>query len=197
MLKHIYHIHKRLRKKKAYRIARYIIYRETILKPIDHFWTFLGAFFGISCIGIIQNYSLPLSDHVFLIGSFGASAVLIYGVTNSPLAQPRNLFGGHIIGAFIGVCVAKLIPSPHLIWIASGLAVALSIVFMQISKTLHPPGGATALIAVIGSEKIKALGFWYMVDPVLSSIFIMFIFAIIFNNIPDDRSYPYRHHRRK
>ncbi|BAQ66754.1 HPP family protein [Geminocystis sp. NIES-3709] len=183
---------RKLKNKKAYRITRYIIYRETILKPIDHLWTFLGAFFGISLIGIVQNSELPLSDHVFLIGSFGASAVLIYGVTNSPLAQPRNLFGGHLIGAIVGVCVEKIIPSSQLIWVASGFAVALSIVLMQISKTLHPPGGATALIAVIGSAKIKALGFWYVFNPVLSSIFIMFIVAIIFNNIPDDRSYPHR-----
>lgn len=182
---------KGLKRKKVYRMVRYIIYRETILKPIDHLWTFLGAFFGISLIGFIQHYELPLSDHVFLIGSFGASAVLIYGVTNSPLAQPRNLFGGHLIGAFVGVCVAKLIPSPNLIWIASGLAVASCIVLMQISKTLHPPGGATALIAVIGSAKIKALGFLYLFNPVLSSLFVMYIVALIFNNIPEDRSYPY------
>ncbi|MBL1208913.1 HPP family protein [Geminocystis sp. GBBB08] len=186
------YLKKKLKNKKAYRIARYIIYRETILKPIDHLWTFLGAFFGISLIGIVQNSQLPLSDHVFLIGSFGASAVLIYGVTNSPLAQPRNLFGGHFIGSLVGVCIAKILPSSQFIWIASGLAVAISIVLMQISKTLHPPGGATALIAIIGSEKIKTLGFWYIIDPVLSSVFIMFIVAIIFNNIPEDRSYPYR-----
>lgn len=192
MLKYIDYIHKRLKKKKVYRVAKYIIYRETILKPIDHLWTFLGAFFGISLIGFLQNSQLPLSDHVFLIGSFGATAVLIYGVTNSPLAQPRNLFGGHIIGAFIGVCISKLMPSSDLIWVASGLAVAISIVCMQISKTVHPPGGATALIAVIGSAKIKALGFLYIFYPILSSIFIMYLVALIFNNIPDDRSYPHR-----
>lgn len=194
MYKHIYHLHQRLKRKKVYRKTKYILYKETILKPIDHLWTFLGAFFGISLIGFLQNAQLLFSDRVFLIGSFGATAVLIYGVTNSPLAQPRNLFGGHLIGAFIGVCMAKLIPSPDLMPLASGLAVGLSIVCMQISKTLHPPGGATALIAVIGSAKIKALGFLYLINPVFSSVFLMYIIALIFNNIPDDRSYPYHVH---
>lgn len=193
MLKNSDNLHKFLKKKKIYRITKYVLYKETILKPIDNLWTFLGAFLGIFIIGFLQQNSLlQLSDKTFLIGSFGASAVLIYGVTNSPLAQPRNLFGGHLIGAFIGVSVAKLISSPHLMAFASALAVALSIVCMQISKTVHPPGGATALIAVIGSAKIKALGFLYLINPVFNSVFIMYIIALIFNNIPSDRSYPYR-----
>jgi CBS-domain-containing membrane protein len=87
-----------------------------------------------------------------IIGSFGASAVLIYGAIRSPLAQPRNLIGGHVISAVIGVTAYKLLPA-HL-WLASPIAVATSIAVMHATKTLHPPGGATALIAVIGSQKI-------------------------------------------
>lgn len=176
---------------------RYIVYKQTILEPVDNLWTFLGAFFGISLIGSVQHSNLELSDHIFLIGSFGASAVLIYGVTNSPLAQPRNLFGGHLIGAFVGVCVAQIFPSENSLWMASGLAVAIATVLMQITKTVHPPGGATALIAVIGSENIKNLGFKYLLDPVLFSLILMFIVALIFNNIPGDRCYPYGHGENK
>jgi CBS domain-containing membrane protein len=133
---------------------------------------------------------LDYLSNVFLIGSFGASSVLIYGAIQSPLAQPRNLVGGHVISAFIGVCIYKLMPGPDLIWLAAPLAVSLSIVAMQMTKTLHPPGGATALIAVIGTAKVKALGFIYVLSPVLSGVMILLLVAIIANNLTKNRSYP-------
>ena len=176
--------------KRNYRIAKYVVYRQTIVEPIDHWWTFLGAFLGIACVGLLQGTRFGEVDNIFLIGSFGASAVLIFGATNSPLAQPRNLIGGHLVSAIVGVCIHKLIPGQ--LWIASALAVALAIVGMQMTKTLHPPGGATALIANIGSEKIKALGFFYVLSPVLSGVLILFSVAIIVNNIPAHRTYPYK-----
>lgn len=176
--------------KRNIRIARYVIYRETIIDKTDIIWTFLGAFIGIGLIGFINSHYFTLNDNLFLIGSFGATAVLIYGATNSPLAQPRNLVGGHLISAFIGVAIHKLIPGE--VWLSSALAVALSIVVMQITKTLHPPGGATALIANIGSEKIQALGFMYVLSPVLTGVIILLVVALIFNNIPKNRFYPYK-----
>lgn len=175
---------------RAYRKSKYVVYRQTILNPSDHFWTFVGAFIGIALVGLIQGTQFGQTDNILLIGSFGATAVLIFGATNSPLAQPRNLIFGHLISAFIGVLIHKLIPDQ--IWLSSALAVSLSIVVMQITKTMHPPGGATALIANIGSEKIKALGFGYMLSPVLSGVLILFIVAIIINNIPKNRNYPYK-----
>jgi CBS-domain-containing membrane protein len=176
--------------RRNWRIAKYVVYRETIVNPSDIFWTFLGAFAGISAIGLISKYTLTPIDTIFLIGSFGATAVLIYGATNSPLAQPRNLVGGHLISAFIGVTFYKLFPSE--LWLSSALAVSSAIVLMQITKTLHPPGGATALIANIGSEKIKALGYMYVISPVLSGVLILLLIALIFNNIPKNRFYPYK-----
>ena len=79
---------------------------------------------------------------------------------------------------------------PDLIWVAAPLAVSLSIVLMQITKTLHPPGGATALIAIAGSDKIKELGYFYVISPVLFGAIILLITALIFNNIPSKRHYP-------
>lgn len=172
------------------RIAKYVIYRETIIDRSDILWTFLGAFFGIGAIGFLSSQYFTATDSLFLIGSFGATAVLIYGATNSPLAQPRNLVGGHLISALVGVTMFKLVPDQ--LWLSSALSVSLSIVLMQITKTVHPPGGATALIANIGSEKIKALGFMYVLSPVLSGVIILLIIALIFNNIPKNRFYPYR-----
>lgn len=176
--------------KRSYRVAKYVVYRQTIVEPLDHLWTFIGAFLGIGLIGFIQSNKLTETDHVFLIGSFGASAVLIFGATNSPLAQPRNLVFGHLISAVVGVCIYKLIPGN--LWLSAALSVSLSIVLMQMTKTMHPPGGATALIANIGSEKIKSLGFGYILSPVMSGVIILFIVAMIVNNIPKNRNYPYR-----
>lgn len=176
--------------KRNYRIAKYVVYKQTIVEPIDHFWTFLGAFIGIGAIGLVQGSHFGQMDNVFLIGSFGASAVLIFGATNSPLAQPRNLIGGHLVSAIIGVCIHKLLPGQ--LWLSSALAVSLAIVCMQITKTMHPPGGATALIANIGSDKIKDLGFQYVISPVGTGVVILLIVALIINNIPKHRDYPYQ-----
>lgn len=177
--------------KRSYRKTRYVVYRETLVDYKEHFWAFLGSFIGMGTIAWLQYKAFPQQDLVFLIGSFGASCVLVYGVIQSPLAQPRNLIGGHIVSAIIGVSMQKLLPD--MIWLSAPLAVSLSIVFMQITKTLHPPGGATALIAVTGSPQIKALGYEYVLNPVLSGATILLVAALIFNNITKNRQYPSPH----
>lgn len=173
---------------RGYRVSKYIIYRETFVDYREHFWSFVGAFVGIGLIAFIQSHSLTDYDNIFLIGSFGASSVLIYGAIESPLAQPRNLIGGHLISAIIGVTIYHALPD--ILWITAPLAVSLSIVMMQITKTLHPPGGATALIPIIGTEKVKEMGFLYPISPVLTGALILFIVALIFNNITSHRKYP-------
>lgn len=180
----------KIKSSKSYRKAKYIVYKQTLLQPKDHLWTFIGAFIGVGLIGYFQSNAFPSTDTFMLIGSFGATAVLVYGATNSPLAQPRNLVGGHLISAIIGVTVSLIIKSEDLTFLAAAFAVALSIVAMQITKTMHPPGGATALIATIGSEKIKSLEYYYVLSPVLSGVAILLIVALIFNNIPSGRRYP-------
>ncbi|MET0463442.1 MAG: HPP family protein [Chitinophagaceae bacterium] len=174
--------------RRGIRISRYVIYKETSLDVKEQLWSFIGSFAGVGLIAFIQSRYLSSMENVFLIGSFGASSVLIYGAVQSPLAQPRNLIGGHVISALVGVTVFKLLPD--LIWITAPLAVSLSIIAMQMTKTLHPPGGATALIAVIGSEKIKALGYFYVLSPVLSGVSILLLAALVFNNMTKHRRYP-------
>ena len=159
-----------------------------MVSPSEIAWSWIGAFLGIAAVSGIHYNMITQTDLVMVIGSFGASAVLIYGAVKSPLAQPRNLVGGHIISAIIGVICYKLFPS-HM-WLASSLAVATAIAIMHATKTLHPPGGATALIAVIGSTKIHNLGFLYAIVPVGVGVIIMLIVALIVNNIPKNRSYP-------
>jgi CBS domain-containing membrane protein len=181
--------------KRNYRKTKYILYKETLIDFKEHFWAFLGSFIGIGIIAYLQSQTLPHSDVVYLIGSFGASSVLVYGVIQSPLAQPRNLIGGHLISAIIGVTVYKFVPD--ILWITAPLAVSSSIVLMQMTKTLHPPGGATALIAIAGSEKIKNLGYWYVLSPVLSGVLILLVVALVFNNMAHSRLYPNhkKHHQ--
>jgi len=153
-------------------------------------WSWIGAFLGIAAVAYIHHHIhiVAETDFVMVIGSFGASAVLIYGAIGSPLAQPRNLIGGHIISAIIGVTFYKVFPSQ--LWLASSLAVATAIAVMQATKTLHPPGGATALIAVIGSSKVHSLGYLYAVVPAGLGAVIMLVVALLVNNIPKNRRYP-------
>lgn len=177
--------------KKSYHKGRYIVYKETLIDKKEHFWAFVGALVGMGLISYLQYSVFPKGDYIFMIGSFGASSVLIFGIIQSPLAQPRNLIGGHVLSAIVGVTVQKIIPD--YLWIAAPVAVALSIIVMQMSKTLHPPGGATALIAVTGSPQLIALGYWYVISPVLSGALILFITAYLVNNIPHHRQYPVKH----
>lgn len=151
-------------------------------------WSWVGAFIGIALVSLVSRYAVAETDLVLVIGSFGASAVLIYGAIKSPLAQPRNFVGGHFLSAIVGVTCYKLFPSQ--VWLASSLAVATAIALMHITKTLHPPGGATALIAVIGSSKIHALGYLYVIVPAGIGAVMMLIVALLVNNIPKNRRYP-------
>lgn len=156
-------------------------------------WSWLAAFVGIYSISLFSEYfHFTNYDHLFLVGSFGATAVLIYGTPHAEYAQPRNLIGGHIISALIGITIYKLFSTD--LALASALAVSLAIAAMHLTKTLHPPGGATALIAVIGSSEIHELGYLYVLSPIGSGIIIMLIVALGVNNLSGDpvRHYPKR-----
>ncbi len=151
-------------------------------------WSWVGAFLGITAVAYINFNILACTDLVMLIGSFGASAVLIYGAVRSPLAQPRNFLGGHVFSAVIGVACYQLL-NEHM-WLASSAAVATAIAFMHATKTLHPPGGATALIAVTGSKEIHKLGYLYAIIPVGLGALIMLAVALLVNNLNKNRRYP-------
>lgn len=151
-------------------------------------WSWIGGFLGIAGVSWVSQWFFDAIDMSLMLGSFGASAVLVYGAIRSPLAQPRNLMGGHIISAIVGVIAWKLL-NQHL-WLAEAAAVATSIAAMHLTRTLHPPGGATALIAVIGSPEIHNLGFWYVLAPATVGPLILLAVALLVNNIPGTRRYP-------
>jgi CBS-domain-containing membrane protein len=152
------------------------------------FWSWIGAFLGIASVSYLHYNMVPQSDMVMVVGSFGASAVLIYGAPSGPLSQPRNLIGGHLVSALVGVACYQLLS--EYMWLAASISVATAIGMMHLTKSLHPPGGATALIAVIGSDQVHELGFYYVFIPVMAGAFIMLLIALVVNNIPSSRKYP-------
>ena len=151
-------------------------------------WSWLGAFAGIAAVAAVGQAVLAGLDLTLMLGSLGASAVLLYGTPRSPLAQPRNLVAGHVLSALVGVACWKLLhPWP---WLAASVAVATAIALMHATRTLHPPGGATALIAVIGSPDVHALGFLYVLVPCTLAPLVLLAVALVVNNIPRFRRYP-------
>ncbi|MEK6673750.1 MAG: HPP family protein [Nitrospirota bacterium] len=151
-------------------------------------WSWAGSLAGIALCAFLSAQYFEPGDLTLLIGSFGASAVLVYGAIKSPLAQPRNLIGGHIISGLVGVACYKLFGGT--VWVAASLGVSLAIAAMLVTKTLHPPGGATALIAVIGGKKIHDLGFLYAFVPAGLGALILLIVALLVNNLARNRRYP-------
>ncbi len=155
------------------------------------FWSWLASFVGIYAVHAVNGWiGIAESDSLYLIGSFGASAVLIYGAPAADFSQPRNLVGGHVVSALVGVLMFKLFSGN--IALAGALAVSLAIVAMHVTRTLHPPGGATALIAVISGTSIHNLGFGYVLAPVLVGALIMLLVAVLVNNLSASsvRNYP-------
>ena len=155
---------------------------------VEVVWSWVGAFVGIALVGLIGAAFVDRLGQGLLIGSFGATAVLVYGAVRSPLAQPRNVLGGHVISAVIGVCAYQVFGDA--VWLSAAVAVSTAIAAMHVTKTLHPPGGATALIAVIGGDSVHSLGYMYALLPVGFGAAVLLVVAVLVNNIPKSRRYP-------
>ncbi len=126
-------------------------------------WSWVGAFLGVTAVAIINYNTLLETDLVLLIG-------------------------GHVFSAVVGVAAYQLLQEP--LWLSAAVAVATSIAVMHATRTMHPPGGATALIAVIGSAKIHELGYLYALMPAGAGAIVMLVVALLVNNIPKGRKYP-------
>ena len=145
--------------------------------PLDVILTWLGAFLGITAITLLAHqYALPV------VASFGASAVLIYGVPDAPLSQPRNVIFGHTLSASAGVATFMMF---GLTWWSPALGTALALVVMLLTKTTHPPGGATALFAVLSQAHAM-----YILTPILVGAVILVVIGLLVNNLSPNRHYP-------
>jgi len=147
----------------------------------------LGGIVGISLVAFVSFQVTGAAGAALIVPSMGASAVLVFAVPHGKLSQPWPLIGGHVISALIGVLCYQLVPLPFL---AAGLAVGLAIGAMHLTKSIHPPGGATALAAVIGGPAIHQLGYAYTLTPILLNVAIIFVVALVFNGIFPWRRYP-------
>jgi len=147
----------------------------------------LGGFLAIFCIIFISQSVLGLKESSIIIASMGATAVLLFAVPHSPLSQPWSVFGGHVISALIGVTFVQYSGTSIL---SASLAVGIAIGAMYYLRCLHPPGGATALAAVLGGESIQALSYQFVLTPILINIIVILLIAFLFNYLFTWRRYP-------
>ena len=140
----------------------------------------MAAGVAIFITGWLASLSIDGGGLTTLLASSGASAVILFAIPHSPVAQPWPLVGGHFISAIIGILCARLIPE---LWIASALAVGLSIFAMHQARCLHPPGGAVALIPVLGGESVKALGFQFLLTPLTLNVAAMLVLSLAYQRL--------------
>lgn len=147
----------------------------------------LGGFVGILLVLALTRYFVPGNASSLIVASMGASAVLVFAVPHGPLSQPWPVFGGHLISAFIGVTCYLLIPD---LFIAAATAVGIAISCMYYLRCVHPPGGATALTAVVAGSGVHQLGYYYLLTPVLINVLVILFVAVLFNFWFRWRRYP-------
>ena len=147
----------------------------------------LGGALGIILVLAFTGALVGPTAALVIVPSTGASAVLIFAAPHSPFAQPWAVLAGHVLSALVGVACWQLVPNPTL---AAGLAVGLAIGVMHVARCLHPPGGATALAAVIGGAAVHELGYRYALNPIALNCAIILIVGFVFNHAFPWRRYP-------
>ncbi|WP_027329296.1 HPP family protein [Marinimicrobium agarilyticum] len=147
----------------------------------------VGAFLGILSVCGISFWYLSDTGALLMLASMGASAVLLFAVPHGALSQPWALLGGHLLSAAVGVSCQRLWPDAAL---TPALAVGLAVGLMYYLRCIHPPGGATALAAVIGGASVHELGYQYLITPVLWNSLALLAVAVLFNSVFPWRRYP-------
>ena len=170
------------------KLLPYLISESTTLSGAEKLRATLAAFIAILAVGMVSSQFLQGNGLQIMITSMGASAVLLFATPHSPLTQPWPLVAGHAISALIGVTCAIQVPD---IWLAAALAVSLSILAMLLTHSLHPPGGAIALLPVLDHhEHVLALGYQFVVAPVMLNVLVILLVALLVNNLLPGRRYP-------
>jgi len=176
------------------RLLPYLVSDSTPLSTGEKLRSTFSAFLALLVVGLVSSLSLHGLGLPVMIASMGASAVILFATPHSPLAQPWPLVGGHLISAFIGVTCAKLVPE---MWIAAALAVSLAILAMHLTRSLHPPGGASALLPVLGNNYVHADGYHFLLAPVGLNVLIIFAMALLVNNLLPGHRWPARPYPKK
>ena len=145
--------------------------------------SFIAGLFSIVTIGILTVLTYKTEFGIFLVASFGSSMVLLYGYPESPFAQPKNVFFGHLVTAIVGMIFLYLIPLP--LFIIIPLAVGFGVGLMILLNVTHPPAGGNPIIVIMGSVSVD-----YLLSPIISGSIIILIFAVIINRLILKKSYP-------
>ena len=143
----------------------------------------LAGVFSTITIGALTYLTYKTPFGLFLIASFGSSMVLLYGYPESPFAQPKNIFFGHFLTAFIGIIVLKFVPLP--IYITIPMATGLGVCFMILLNVTHPPAGGNPIIVIIGG-----VSFEYLISPIILGSIIVLVFGVVLNRFVLKKKYP-------
>lgn len=154
----------------------------------DALWSWLGIFSSMAIVGWLADLSLK-TQPLLMVSSFAATLALLYARPESPLAQPRNVIGGSLLSALIGVLCWQWLGEG---WETAALAIACALLAMQATRTLHPPGGIVALLAVTGPPELHELGWRYALTPIASGCLVMLVVAALINTRARGRVYPRR-----
>ncbi|WP_435085256.1 HPP family protein [Candidatus Pelagibacter bacterium nBUS_33] len=153
-----------------------------ITKPILQ-KALIAGFFSAFTIGVLTLLTYKSTLGYFLAGSFGSSMVLLYGFPESPFAQPKNVFFGHLVTTLVGIIFVNYIPLP--IYINIALAVGAGIFFMILLNVVHPPAGGNPIIVIIGSVSYE-----YLISPIIFGCILILLLAVLINKLILKKNYP-------
>ncbi len=154
---------------------RKIVSLKRIMSEKEFIISVVGAFIGTLIASFFSSTILQAEDLPLILASTGASAILIFSLPFSPVSQPWNLVGGHLVSAFVGVSCYVFVPNELF---ASSLSIPFSMLFMHYLRCMHPPGGATAITAVVGGANVHALGYAFIIIPVFVNAIILLSIAM-------------------
>lgn len=171
-------------------ILHYVVPESASLSYGEKLRSALAAFVAILLVGYVSSLFVSGTALPVMVASMGASAILVFAVPHGPLSQPWALIGGNLFPAVIAVACSNFVPDS--IILASAISLGLSLFAMLMFRCVHPPGGAVALLPLIGNAKIQEFGYHFVLEPIGLNLLILLVLGLIINNLLPGRRYPAR-----